>query len=155
MVMLSSNDPLERDWISWIKLRSVNLPLQRAVSDAKVLTGRQRALDSVSLLFAEIETAQGHCGMGFSYSLRAGGPAQYAHALEVAPLLIGEDPNDIARLWSKLVWAGASVGRSGVAVQTIWLWDVPAFGVLIFNLSTTFFKNTFLTDTVGMSYSLC
>jgi L-alanine-DL-glutamate epimerase-like enolase superfamily enzyme len=131
MLMHSRNSPIERDRISWIKLRSVNLPLKTAVSDAKVLTGRQQALESVSLLFAEIETAQGHCGLGFSYSLRAGGPAQYAHALEVAPLLIGEDPNDIARLWSKLVWAGASVGRSGVAVQAIAaldtaLWDLKA-----------------------------
>jgi L-alanine-DL-glutamate epimerase-like enolase superfamily enzyme len=129
--MHSSNDPIERDRISWIKLRSVNLPLRIAVSDAKVLTGRQQPLESVSLLFAEVETAQGHRGLGFSYSLRSGGPAQYAHAQEVAPLLIGEDPNDIARLWSKLAWAGASVGRSGVAVQAIAaldtaLWDLKA-----------------------------
>jgi L-alanine-DL-glutamate epimerase-like enolase superfamily enzyme len=101
------------------------------VSDAKVLSGRQQPLESVSLLFAEVETAQGHRGLGFSYSLRSGGPAQYAHAVEVAPLLIGEDPNDIARLWSKLAWAGASVGRSGVAVQAIAaldtaLWDLKA-----------------------------
>lgn len=125
------NAPIAVDRICWIKLRSVNLPLQRAVSDAKVLTGRQQALASVSLLFAEIETAQGHCGLGFSYALRSGGPAQYAHAMEVAPLLIGEDPNDIARLWNKLAWAGASVGCSGVAVQAIAaldtaLWDLKA-----------------------------
>nr|WP_298145025.1 mandelate racemase/muconate lactonizing enzyme family protein [uncultured Pseudomonas sp.] len=125
------NANLTADRICWIKLRSVNLPLQHAVSDAKVLTGRQMPLEAVSLLFAEIETLHGHYGMGFSYTLRTGGPAQYAHAVEVAPLLIGEDPNDIARLWSKLAWAGASVGRSGVAVQAIAaldtaLWDLKA-----------------------------
>jgi L-alanine-DL-glutamate epimerase-like enolase superfamily enzyme len=125
------NATLTADRICWIKLRSVNLPLQYAVSDAKVLTGRQTPLEAVSLLFAEIETVQGHSGMGFSYTLRTGGPAQYAHAVEVAPLLLGEDPNDIARLWSKLAWAGASVGRSGVAVQAIAaldtaLWDLKA-----------------------------
>jgi hypothetical protein len=38
-----------------------------------------------------------------SYSKRAGGPAQFAHAREIAPDLIGEDPNDIARLWTELV----------------------------------------------------
>src|SRR4029079_18347812 len=37
---------------------------------------------------------------------------------------IGEDPNDIARLWDKLVWAGASVGRSGLATQAIAAFDV-------------------------------
>ena len=119
------------DRITWIGLRSVELPLAQAVSDAKVATGRQTALTSVSLLFAEIETAQGHAGLGFSYSLRTGGPAQYAHAQELAPLLIGEDPNDISRLWTKLAWASASVGRGGVAAQAIAafdtaLWDLKA-----------------------------
>ncbi|MEL7559231.1 L-talarate/galactarate dehydratase [Stutzerimonas chloritidismutans] len=119
------------DRITWIRLRSVELPLAQAVSDAKVTNGRQAALASVSLLFAEIETAQGYAGLGFSYSLRTGGPAQYAHAQELAPLLIGEDPNDIARLWNKLVWASASVGRGGVAAQAIAaidtaLWDLKA-----------------------------
>jgi L-alanine-DL-glutamate epimerase-like enolase superfamily enzyme len=119
------------DSIRWIKLRAVNLPLRAAVSDAKVLTGRQKPLEAVSLLFTEIETVQGHAGIGFSYSLRTGGPAQYAHAQEIAPLLIGEDPNDIARLWSKMAWASASVGRGGVAAQAIAaidtaLWDLKA-----------------------------
>jgi len=131
MVNSRNNAPVEKDRIVWIKLRSVNLPLKTAVSDAKVLTGRQGALKDVSLLFAEIETAQGHHGMGFTYTLRVGGPSQFAHAQEVAPLLLGEDPNDISRLWSKLVWAGASVGRSGVATQAIAaldtaLWDLKA-----------------------------
>ena len=119
------------DRITWIGLRSVELPLAQAVSDAKVATGRQAALAAVSLLFAEIETEQGHAGLGFSYSLRTGGPAQYAHAQELAPLLIGEDPNDIARLWNKLAWVSASVGRGGVAAQAIAafdtaLWDLQA-----------------------------
>ena len=119
------------DRITWIGLRSVELPLAQAVSDAKVATGRQAALAAVSLLFAEIETEQGHAGLGFSYSLRTGGPAQYAHAQDLAPLLIGEDPNDIARLWNKLAWVSASVGRGGVAAQAIAafdtaLWDLKA-----------------------------
>jgi L-alanine-DL-glutamate epimerase-like enolase superfamily enzyme len=119
------------DTITWIKLTSVNLPLDIAVSDAKVLTGRQKALDAVALLFAEVETADGFVGMGFTYTLRTGGSAQFALAAEVAPLLIGEDPNDISRLWNKLIWASASVGRSGVATQAIAafdtaLWDLKA-----------------------------
>lgn len=123
--------PCQQDRISWIKLSSVNLPLQQAVSDAKVLTGRQSALKDVALLFAEIETVEGHRGLGFSYTLRTGGPAQFAHAREIAPQLIGEDPNDIGRLWNRLIWAGASVGRSGVATQAIAafdtaLWDLKA-----------------------------
>jgi L-alanine-DL-glutamate epimerase-like enolase superfamily enzyme len=119
------------DAIRSVTLSSITLPLPAAISDAKVLTGRQRPMTEVAFLFAEIVTVHGHEGIGFSYAKRAGGPAQFAHAVEVAPDLIGEDPNDIARLWTKLVWAGASVGRSGVATQAIAaidvaLWDLKA-----------------------------
>jgi L-talarate/galactarate dehydratase len=119
------------DRIEWIQLSLVFLPLATPISDAKVLTGRQKPLTEIAFLFCEIETRQGHSGVGFSYSKRAGGPGQFEHAKELAPNLIGEDPNDIARLWDKLVWAGASVGRSGLATQAIAafdiaLWDLKA-----------------------------
>ncbi|RAJ58892.1 L-alanine-DL-glutamate epimerase-like enolase superfamily enzyme [Streptomyces sp. Amel2xB2] len=112
------------DAIRRIRLSSVRLPLAAPVSDAKVLTGRQRPMTEVALLFAEIATEEGHEGLGFSYSKRAGGPGQFAHAEEVAPDLLGEDPSDIGRLWTKLVWSGASVGRSGLATQAIAAFDV-------------------------------
>ncbi|WP_367128645.1 mandelate racemase/muconate lactonizing enzyme family protein [Saccharothrix sp. HUAS TT1] len=123
--------PAPPDRITSVALSSVALPLPTGISDAKVLTGRQRPMTQVALLFAEIRTEAGLEGIGFGYSKRAGGPAQFAHAREVAPDLIGEDPNDIARLWTKLVWAGASVGRSGAATQAlaafdIALWDLKA-----------------------------
>lgn len=119
------------DRIAWVKTSLAFLPLAAPVSDAKVLTGRQKPLTEIAFLFAEIETENGHSGVGFSYSKRAGGPGQYAHAKEIAGELIGEDPNDIARLWDKLVWAGASVGRSGLSTQAIAafdiaLWDLKA-----------------------------
>jgi L-alanine-DL-glutamate epimerase-like enolase superfamily enzyme len=119
------------DRIEWVKLHLTFLPLATPISDAKVLTGRQKPLTEIAFLFAEIATKEGHHGIGFSYSKRAGGPGQYEHAKEIAPALLGEDPNDIARLWDKLCWAGASVGRSGLATQAIAafdiaLWDLKA-----------------------------
>ncbi|XVV09926.1 L-talarate/galactarate dehydratase [Actinoplanes sp. CA-131856] len=119
------------DRISRVTLSSVTLPLKTAISDAKVLTGRQKPMTEVAFLFAEIGTADGLEGLGFGYSKRAGGRAQYAHAREVAAELLGEDPSDIGRLGTKLVWAGASVGRSGAATQAIAaidvaLWDLKA-----------------------------
>jgi len=116
--------PATTDRIAWVRLSLVMLPLKTPISDAKVLTGRQKPLTEVAILFAEIESEGGHAGIGFSYSKRAGGPGLFAHAKEVAGNLIGEDPNDIARLWDKLVWAGASVGRSGLATQAIAAFDV-------------------------------
>jgi L-alanine-DL-glutamate epimerase-like enolase superfamily enzyme len=119
------------DQIISVNLSKVLLPLSHSVSDAKVLTGLQNPLKDIALLFAEIKTAHGFEGMGFSYALRVGGEGQFAHAREIAPSIIGDDPNDISKTWNKLMWAGASVGRSGIAVQAIAaidtaLWDLKA-----------------------------
>lgn len=108
-----------RDAIRHVRLSAVTLPLEAPISDAKVLTGRQRPMTEVAFLFAEIATEGGHSGIGFSYCLRAGGPAQYAHAKELAANLVGEDANDIGSIYQKLLWVGASVGRGGVATQAI------------------------------------
>ncbi|MEY4416562.1 MAG: hypothetical protein RIQ53_3855, partial [Pseudomonadota bacterium] len=112
------------DRLQWLRLSHTRLPLPMPISDAKVLTGRQKPMTEVSMLFVELQTADGHEGLGFSYSKRAGGPGQFAHAAEIAPTLLGEDPSDIARLWTRLCWAGASVGRSGLATQAIGAFDV-------------------------------
>ena len=114
-----------------LTLSHVVLPIANPVSDAKVLTGRQKPLTETVLLFVEVTTEQGLTGMGFSYSKRAGGKAQFAHLKEVAEVAIGQDPSDIAKIYESLMWAGASVGRSGVATQAVAaldvaLWDLKA-----------------------------
>ncbi|MFN2519638.1 MAG: mandelate racemase/muconate lactonizing enzyme family protein [Candidatus Limnocylindria bacterium] len=100
------------------------MPLQEPVSDAKVHTGRQAPLAEVDVVVVEVSTTDSVTGLGFSYSKRAGGPAIFAHARQIAPLLLGEDALDIGRLWEKLVWAAASVGREGVAVQAVAAFDI-------------------------------
>ncbi|MHA7207891.1 L-talarate/galactarate dehydratase [Arthrobacter sp. MDT1-65] len=115
------------DRIRHVRLSTLTLPLATPISDAKVLTGRQKPMTEIVFLFAEITTDADHHGIGFSYSKRAGGPAQYAHAREIADNLLGEDPSDIGRLYQKLLWAGASVGRSGVATQAIAALDIALY----------------------------
>ena len=124
MASVNSQGEFPGDCIAWVRVSSAFLPLANPISDAKVLTGRQKPMTEIALLFAEIETADGHTGLGFSYSTRAGGPGQFAHAKEIVPTLIGEDPSDISKLWDKLCWAGASVGRSGLSTQAIGAFDV-------------------------------
>jgi len=115
------------DRIAGIRISSCFLPLATPISDAKVLTGRQKPMTEIAMLFAEIQTEDGREGLGFSYAKRAGGPGQFAHAREIAPALIGEDPSDIGKLWNKLCWAGASVGRSGLSTQAIGAFDVALY----------------------------
>jgi L-alanine-DL-glutamate epimerase-like enolase superfamily enzyme len=115
------------DRIRHVKLSTLTLPLETPISDAKVLTGRQKPMTEIVFLFVEIDTEHGQHGIGFSYSKRAGGPAQYAHATEIVDNLIGEDPNDIGKIYTKLLWAGASVGRCGVATQAIAAIDIALY----------------------------
>ncbi len=119
--------PSDADVIAWIRVSSCYLPLAQPISDAKVLTGRQKPMTEIAMLFVEIESRGGHRGLGLSYAKRAGGPGQFAHAREIAPTLLGQDPNDIARLWIQLCWAGASAGRSGLATQAIGAFDVALY----------------------------
>ncbi len=119
------------DRIASIDLSLVLLPLAEPISDAKVLTGRQRPMTEIAFVVAEIATKDGDSGVGFGYSKRAGGRGMYAHAKEIADDLIGEDPNDIQRLHTKLQWMCASMGRSGMTTQSISafdiaLWDMKA-----------------------------
>ncbi|MCB1724971.1 MAG: mandelate racemase/muconate lactonizing enzyme family protein [Gammaproteobacteria bacterium] len=120
-----------QDALTGLRISHVVIPLQRALSDAKVLTGRQSPLTQVDILAVEAVSEAGHAGMGFSYTLRAGGTAMFALACEIATRLIGQDPNDIGRLWELLRWQVNSLGRGGMAYQTIAafdtaLWDMKA-----------------------------
>ena len=69
--------------------------------------------------------------MGFSYSKRAGGPAQYAHAKEIAEVAIGEDPSDIAKLYQRCCGpaprsAAAASPTQAIAALDVALWDLKA-----------------------------
>ena len=44
------------DRIDWVKVSLVFLPLAAPISDAKVLTGRQRPLTEIAFVFVEINT---------------------------------------------------------------------------------------------------
>ena len=73
------------DRIRHLTLSHVVLPLETPVSDAKVLTGRQKPLTETVLLFVELTTEQGLQGMGFSYSKRAGVKGQYGQVVSTTP----------------------------------------------------------------------
>lgn len=61
--------PASADRIASVRISSVYLPLKTPISDAKVLTGRQKPMTEIAILFAEIETADGHAGLGLGISL--------------------------------------------------------------------------------------
>src|SRR5699024_5700041 len=122
-----TNMTYQTDSVTSVTLSAIPLPLDTPISDAKVFTGRQKPMTEVAMLFVELETAQGHTGIGFSYSKRAGGPPQYAHAKEVAEAPIGEDPKDIEKIYTKLHGAVASLCRSVLSAQALATIDVALY----------------------------
>lgn len=119
------------DALKGLKISQIKVPFPVAISDAKVLTGRQSPLDAVEILAVEAISETGQTGFGYSYTLRAGGAGMFSLACEVAPRIMGHDPNDIARLWELLRWQTNSLGRGGMSYQTIAafdtaLWDMKA-----------------------------
>jgi hypothetical protein len=44
------------DRIAWMRISSCYLPLAHPISDAKVLTGRQKPMTEIAMLFVELQT---------------------------------------------------------------------------------------------------
>lgn len=59
------------DQIVWMRVPTCHLPLATPVSDAKALTGRQKPMTKVAMLFARLESKDGHKGLGFSWRIEA------------------------------------------------------------------------------------
>lgn len=69
-------------------------------------------------------------GLGYTYTVGAGGAAVVSMIeRDLAPILIGEDPRRIERLWERMWWRLHYAGRGGTAVFSvsavdIALWDL-------------------------------
>jgi L-alanine-DL-glutamate epimerase-like enolase superfamily enzyme len=84
------------------------------------------------LVTVRVTDAEGAEGVGYTYSVGAGGAAIHALiARDLTPLLAGEDAERIERIWERMWWGLHFVGRGGLvafamaAVDTA-LWDLKA-----------------------------
>lgn len=85
------------------------------------------------LVVAEIATDEGPQGLGYSLVFGGGGAEAVLAYLDarLKPLLIGEDPRDVERLWEKMYRGDRGVRRVGIAGMAlaaldIGLWDLTA-----------------------------
>ena len=84
------------------------------------------------LVTVRLRTADGAEGLGYAYTVGAGGAA--IHSLvtrDLAPLLSGQDGSRIEQLWERMWWHLHFVGRGGLAAFAIGavdtaLWDLRA-----------------------------
>jgi len=83
------------------------------------------------LVLAQVRTDQGLTGLGYSLVFGGGGAASVLAYLDerLKPLLIGEDPLAVERLWEKMYRGDRGVRRVGIAGMAlsaldIALWDI-------------------------------
>ena len=83
------------------------------------------------LVIAHVHTDEGLSGLGYSLAFGGGGAESIHVYLEtrLAPLLVGEDPRLVERLWERMYRADRGIRRLGVAayalsVLDIALWDL-------------------------------
>ena len=106
-----------------MKIRAVEVERYRWARSVPITDGNA-TYTHVNLTFVKVHTDQGLTGIG----LGAGGAIEQATVEQLAPLLIGEDPIDVERLWPKM-WVPKLIGRRGLTTRAIGsidmaLWDI-------------------------------
>lgn len=82
------------------------------------------------VIMVSVESQGGTQGVGYTYTIGQGGAAIKSLIEEVyKPLLLGEDPRNIERLWEKMWWQLHYIGRGGlvsfaISAVDIALWDL-------------------------------
>ena len=103
------------------------IPLPVVLSDST-----HGEIAAFELITVRVTDADGAEGLGYTYTVGAGGAAIRALiAGELAPLLSGQDAGRTEHLWQRMWWKLHYVGRGGLAVHAISavdiaLWDLKA-----------------------------
>ena len=93
---------------------------------ARPITNGKHTYTHVNYALIKITTDAGIIGNGLGH----GGGIERATVEHLTPLLLGEDPIDVERLWHKM-WVPKLIGRRGMTTRTIsavdiGLWDIRA-----------------------------
>ena len=110
--------------ITAVRAATVRVPLEKPTKIAtRVLGGRDYVL-------AWIETDEGVTGLGYTYAGTLGGRVvQVCIEDALAPILVGDDPFAIERLWARMFQETLLIGRRGAMIRAIsavdiGLWDL-------------------------------
>ena len=106
--------------ITDLRAACYRIPLAAPLTDAT--HGRH---DHYDLVTVEVAAAGGRTGLGYTYTVHAGGAAILALIeRDLAPLLLGADAGDIEALWRRMWQWTHYVGRGGIAAFAISALDV-------------------------------
>ncbi len=102
------------------------IPLPATLSDST-----HGEITHFELITARVRAADGAEGTGYTYTVGVGGGAIRALLEDLAPVVVGQDPERIEAIWDRLWWASHYVGHGGLAAFAISaidvaLWDLRA-----------------------------
>ncbi len=113
--------------IAEVQADHYRIPLPVTLSDST-----HGEISHFELITLRLRDAEGAEGLGYTYTVGAGGAAVHTVlARDLAPLLVGQEADRIEALWERMWWGLHYVGRGGIAsfaisaVDTA-LWDLKA-----------------------------
>ncbi|MBM3945599.1 MAG: mandelate racemase/muconate lactonizing enzyme family protein, partial [SAR202 cluster bacterium] len=110
--------------ITSVKAKHYRIPLPVVLSDST-----HGDISHFELMTVRIQTDRGIEGLGYTYTVGAGGAAiRLLIERDLAPLLKGGDPREVESLWQRMWWGAHWVGRGGLlshamSAVDIALWD--------------------------------
>jgi len=112
--------------ITRVDVRLYRIPAERVRMDSI------QAFEAMEIPFVEVIADEGVSGLGFTYTIGRGGCSVKAFIEnDLVPLVLGEDPLNIERIWQRCWWSTHWVGRAGIATLGMAaidnaLWDLKA-----------------------------
>lgn len=113
-----------------MKIVSVASALYRIPLPTPLSDSTHGEIPFFELITVRLGDDEGLEGLGYTYTVGVGGAAiQSLIDRHLAPMLLGQDPRRIERLWEQMWWGLHYVGRGGIAVFAISavdiaLWDL-------------------------------
>jgi L-alanine-DL-glutamate epimerase-like enolase superfamily enzyme len=112
--------------IAALEVDHYRIPLPVVLSDST-----HGEIARFELVTVRVRAADGHEGLGYTYTVGVGGAAIRALLQDLAPLVLGGDPERVEALWDRLWWGCHYVGRGGLAAFAIAavdtaVWDLRA-----------------------------
>jgi L-alanine-DL-glutamate epimerase-like enolase superfamily enzyme len=122
--------------IATLKADHYRIPLPVVLSDST-----HGQITHFELITVRIAAGDGAEGLGYTYTVGAGGPAiRSLIERDLGPVVIGEDPERIEALWHRMWWRLHYVGRGGAAMHAISAVDIALWDLRARRLSTPLWR---------------
>ena len=105
-----------------MKINRIDTAYYRLPPHRRILDAIQE-VEFLDVIAARLYTENGEEGLGYTYTIGRGGKAtKVLLDTEIVPLILGEDPLDIERLWEKMWWVLKKLMKKSAILEKICRW---------------------------------